>query len=207
MNQDLVRHWQNIYTAKQPTELSWFQAEAETSLQLIESARLTADAQIIDVGGGASVLVDHLLMQGFEHITVLDLAEAALQRSQQRLGVNADQVNWLVANVLDVNFSTAQFDLWHDRAVFHFLITEQDRQQYLAQVLHALKSGAYLAISTFAEDGALKCSGLDVQRYSPQQLIDFFGSIEFDVIHQGKALHMTPAGNQQKFSYVLLRKK
>lgn len=175
-------------------------------MQLIESAHLNANAQIIDVGGGASVLVDHLLTQGFEHITVLDLAEAALQRSQQRLGLNADQVNWLVANVLDVNFSAAQFDLWHDRTVFHFLITEQDRQQYLAQVLHALKSGAYLAISTFAEDGVLKCSGLDVQRYSPQQLIDFFGSIEFDVIHQGKALHMTPAGNQQKFSYVLLRK-
>ena len=176
-------------------------------MRLIQKAQLNPEAEIIDVGGGASVLVDQLLEQGFKHITVLDLAEAALQKSQVRLGERANKVTWLIANIVEVEFADHQFDLWHDRAVFHFLTEHNDQQRYLQKVTAALKSGGYLVISTFAEDGALKCSGLPVQRYSTQELINFFGQSAFDVVEEGKEVHITPAGNEQKFSYLLLRKK
>lgn len=207
MSQPLTKHWQTIYSTKDPKEVSWFQAQASTSLRLIQKAQLNLEAEIIDVGGGASVLVDQLLEQGFKHITVLDLAEAALQKSQVRLGELANKVTWLIANIVEVEFADHQFDLWHDRAVFHFLTEHNDQQRYLQKVTAALKSGGYLVISTFAEDGALKCSGLPVQRYSTQELIHFFGQSAFDVVEEGKEVHITPAGNEQKFSYLLLRKK
>ena len=207
MSQPLTQHWQTIYSTKDPKEVSWFQAQASTSLRLIQKAQLNLEAEIIDVGGGASVLVDQLLEQGFKHITVLDLAEAALQKSQVRLGELANKVTWLIANIVEVEFADHQFDLWHDRAVFHFLTEHNDQQRYLQKVTAALKSGGYLVISTFAEDGALKCSGLPVQRYSTQELIHFFGQSAFDVVEEGKGVHITPAGNEQKFSYLLLRKK
>jgi len=207
MSQPLTQHWQTIYSTKDPKEVSWFQAQASTSLRLIQKAQLHPEAEIIDVGGGASVLVDQLLEQGFKHITVLDLAEAALQKSQVRLGELANKVTWLIANIVEVEFADQQFDLWHDRAVFHFLTEHNDQQRYLQKVTAALKSGGYLVISTFAEDGALKCSGLPVQRYSTQELIHFFGQSAFDVVEEGEEVHITPAGNEQKFSYLLLRKK
>ena len=207
MSQPLTQHWQTIYSTKDPKEVSWFQAQASTSLRLIQKAQLNPEAEIIDVGGGASVLVDQLLEQGFKHITVLDLAEAALQKSQVRLGELANKVTWLIANIVEVEFADHQFDLWHDRAVFHFLTEHNDQKRYLQKVTAALKSGGYLVISTFAEDGALKCSGLPVQRYSTQELIHFFGQSAFDVVEEGKGVHITPAGNEQKFSYLLLRKK
>ena len=207
MSQPLTQHWQTIYSTKDPKEVSWFQAQASTSLRLIQKAQLNPEAEIIDVGGGASVLVDQLLEQGFKHITVLDLAEAALQKSQVRLGELANKVTWLIANIVEVEFADHQFDLWHDRAVFHFLTEHNDQQRYLQKVTASLKSGGYLVISTFAEDGALKCSGLPVQRYSTQELIHFFGQSAFDVVEEGKGVHITPAGNEQKFSYLLLRKK
>ena len=131
MSQPLTQHWQTIYSTKDPKEVSWFQAQASTSLRLIQKAQLNPEAEIIDVGGGASVLVDQLFEQGFKHITVLDLAEAALQKSQVRLGELANKVTWLIANIVEVEFADHQFDLWHDRAVFHFLTEHNDQQRYL----------------------------------------------------------------------------
>jgi len=198
-------HWEKVYTTKAVTEVSWFQEHAELSLKLIRDAGVDTSASIIDVGGGASTLVDDLLAQGYRDLTVLDLSRAALAAARSRLGDRAADVKWVEANVLEAEFPQQVFDVWHDRAVFHFLTTEEERHAYVKQVLHAVKQGGLAIVATFAEDGPERCSGLPVHRYSADELHAEFGE-PFVLLGHEKELHHTPGGSEQKFVYCFCRK-
>ncbi|HEY7772029.1 MAG TPA: class I SAM-dependent methyltransferase [Marinagarivorans sp.] len=198
-------HWEKVYSTKAATDVSWFQEQAQPSLSLIGDANSSGSASIIDVGGGASTLVDGLLANGYENVTVLDLSKAALNTAKARLGLKAEPVRWLDANVLEVEFAKNTFDVWHDRAVFHFLTTQEERQAYVCQVLHSVKPGGTMIIATFAEDGPTQCSGLPVMRYSAAQLQAEFGQ-PFELIGHKKELHRTPGGSEQQFIYGVFKK-
>lgn len=198
-------HWEKIYSSKKPDEVSWFQAHAKTSLKIIENAQVAATANMIDVGGGASTLVDDMLDQGFKNITVLDLSGTALQAAQNRLGDMAKQVNWYEANLLEANLPARQYDVWHDRAVFHFLTNQTDRDQYIDQVMKAIKPRGLVIIATFAEDGPQKCSDLPVIRYNREQLQCQFGA-SFQLLSSEQESHHTPWGAVQQFTYCVFRK-
>lgn len=197
-------HWEEIYRTKGPEQVSWFQAEATLSLQLIQQAALPRDSAIIDVGAGASTLVDGLLAAGNRRITALDLSGAALARSQARLAGAAALVTWREGDVLTAALERAAFDLWHDRAVFHFLTDPADRARYVAQARHAVRPGGYVLVATFAEDGPTRCSGLEVVRYAPDALHAEFGA-EFRVVESRRQMHHTPWGAPQAFTYCLCR--
>lgn len=198
-------HWENVYTTKAADEVSWFQEHAALSLKLIQEAGLPLTASIIDVGGGASTLVDDLLASGYENVTVLDLSGAALATAKARLGARAADVQWLDANILDAELGLNTYDLWHDRAVFHFLTSEQERCAYVRAVLRAVKPGGLVIVATFAEDGPSKCSGLPVMRYDAKELHAEFGET-FVLLGHEKESHHTPGGNEQKFVYCFCRK-
>lgn len=193
-------HWENVYSTKAAEEVSWFQEHARLSLQIICDSALAPDGRIIDVGGGASTLVDDLLSAGFSKITVLDLSAAALARAKARLGSRAASVQWLEANILDVTLPASTYDVWHDRAVFHFLTSESERHRYVEQVLHAVKPGGLVIVATFAEDGPEKCSGLPVMRYSADGVHAEFGNT-FELLGSQRESHLTPTGKEQKFVY------
>lgn len=199
------QHWEKVYSTKSATEVSWFQQHAELSLQLILDANTSPTASIIDVGGGASVLVDDLLAHGYQNVSVLDLSGAAIATSTSRLGPAASQVTWIEANILEIELPAASYDVWHDRAVFHFLTHEQDRQAYVEQVMRAVKPGGLVIVATFAEDGPVECSGLPVVRYSARQLHSEFGE-PFILLGHKKESHQTPGGKQQKFVYCFCRR-
>lgn len=197
-------HWEHVYETKAPTEVSWFQEHAEQSLRLIERTGVARDGRIIDVGGGASTLVDDLLAGGYSGLTVLDLSITALHEAQERLGERAGDVHWIQGDILERELPEHAFDLWHDRAVFHFLTSEDDRHAYVAKVLRALKPGGHVIVATFAEDGPTRCSGLPVMRYSPEELHGQFGS-SFALLKQEREDHHTPFGSVQKFIYCYCR--
>lgn len=198
-------HWEMVYTTKSATEVSWFQEHAALSFKLIRDASTPLTASIIDVGGGASTLVDDLLAYGYKNVTVLDLSGSALATAKTRLGETASSVQWLEANVLEVEFPVHSFDVWHDRAVFHFLTTEDERHAYVRAVLRAVKPGGPVIVATFAEDGPTKCSGLPVMRYSANELHAEFGE-PFLLLGHEKESHHTPGGSEQKFVYCFCRK-
>ena len=198
-------HWENVYTTKATDTVSWFQEHAETSLKLIQSIPAGKNASIIDVGGGASTLVDDLLSSGYSNISVLDLSGAALEAAKKRLGISAEKVTWVEADITDVNLPEYQFDLWHDRAVFHFLTQAEDRKAYVNAVLASVKPGGHIIISTFAEDGPTQCSGLPVVRYSAESLHTEFGK-HFLLQQHFYESHNTPFGTVQKFVYCHLIK-
>jgi len=195
-------HWKAIYAKKDPRLVSWFQEHAETSLRLIQEYAKNKNAHIIDVGAGASILVDDLLGAGYKNIDVLDISEDALSVVKQRLASKAKAINWISANILDADLSRHQYDLWHDRAVFHFLTDEEDRKTYVDQVLKALKPGGQVIISTFGVDGPLMCSGLPIVRYDHKSLHNEFGHA-FELLEHGQEDHLTPDGSVQKFVYCL----
>lgn len=197
-------HWEKVYTTKAATHVSWFQEHAAMSLQLITRQSVPLSASIIDVGGGASTLVDDLLDAGYRKLTVLDLSGAAIATAKARLGERAVLVQWLEANVLEERLPPHRFDVWHDRAVFHFLTTEQEREAYVQQVLRAVKPGGLIIVATFAEDGPTQCSGLPVMRYSANDLHAQFGA-PFELLGHEMESHMTPGGNEQKFVYCFCR--
>ncbi|HIP81241.1 MAG TPA: class I SAM-dependent methyltransferase [Leucothrix mucor] len=197
-------HWEDIYTTKDSKQVSWFQEHAETSLKLIQQHVGDKKASIIDIGAGASTLVDDLLEQGYNNLNVLDISKHALAIAQKRLGDKQQQINWLSTNILEASLPQHQYDLWHDRAVFHFLTDEEDRQKYVQQVLKALKPNGKVIISTFGPDGPLKCSGLPIVRYSSDSLHNEFGSA-FTLLKHGKEDHLTPDGSVQKFIYCYCR--
>lgn len=201
---DRKAHWERVYETKAATEVSWFQTQADVSRELIESVASDRARAIIDVGGGASVLVDDLMSAGYSHLTVLDLSRAALDQARARMGSTADRVTWLEADVLNVDVPRAAFDVWHDRAVFHFLTDPADRRRYVAQVRHALNPGGAIVIGTFAVDGPLKCSGLDVARYSAEQLAAELGT-DFVLITSRRHEHTTPWGAPQAFTFCVCR--
>lgn len=197
-------HWDRLYRAKSPTEVSWYQPEATLSLDLIRRVAPERAAPIIDVGGGASTLVDGLLDTGYESLTVLDVAPAALALAARRLGERGSRVRWLVADVLDAPLRDAAFGLWHDRAVFHFLTNPVDRERYVAQAQRAVRPGGYVIVASFSLEGPKTCSGLDVVRYSPESMHDEFGR-EFRLLDSVREDHHTPAGKVQAFVYCLCR--
>ncbi|WP_323844292.1 class I SAM-dependent methyltransferase [Microbulbifer magnicolonia] len=198
-------HWEKIYSSKSEDEVSWFQEHAEVSVRLIEQTGAPKSANIIDVGGGASKLVDDLLDKGYDNLTVLDLSGQALAKAQHRLGARADKVRWLEGNILEIDLPQQAYDVWHDRAVFHFQTDERERKAYVDAVLRAVKPGGHVIVATFAEDGPEKCSGLPVVRYSADQLHGEFGA-PFDLLGQEREEHHTPAGVVQRFVYCFCRK-
>lgn len=197
-------HWEQVYRSRTPQGVSWFQPEAAVSLRLIRAAT-DGRAAVIDVGGGASTLVDGLLDAGYRELTVLDLSGAALAAAQQRLGARAAGVHWLEADILRAALPCRAYDLWHDRAVFHFLTDAAERAAYVDQVLHAVKPGGHVIVASFAEDGPEKCSGLPVMRYAPDALHAEFGA-PFELLHHEREAHETPGGAVQQFVYCFCRK-
>lgn len=197
-------HWQQVYQTKAPDSVSWYQPTAARSLTLLREGGLGPQSAVIDVGGGASRLVDALLEEPVGPITVMDLSEAALGLARQRLGERAREVTWLVGDITKVSLPAQAYDLWHDRAVFHFMTTPESRQAYLQTLQHALKPGGHVVMSTFAEDGPERCSGLPVQRYSRQELMHALGP-RFVLLAHERELHTTPSGAQQAFNHTLLR--
>ncbi len=196
-------HWDTIYRTKPWRGVSWFQREAQVSLALIQRVAPARSARIIDVGGGASTLVDGLIAAGYDHLTVLDLSGSALALARTRLGPDA-RVTWIEADVRTAALPAAGFDVWHDRAVFHFLTSAGDRARYVHQVRTALVAGGFAIVATFAEDGPDRCSGLPVERYSAESLHQQFGS-GFRLIDSVRELHVTPSGATQAFVYGLFQ--
>ena len=198
-------HWEHIYSTKSSDTVSWFQNHANQSLRLIHNTGLGKNATIIDVGGGASTLVDDLLSEGYSNLTVLDLSSAALAVAKQRLNKHADCVHWAEGDITRAELPVHHFDIWHDRAVFHFLTNPYDRHAYVEQVFRAVRPGGHVIIATFAEDGPDKCSGLPVMRYQPETLHAEFGDAFLLVEHEKEA-HHTPTGVVQQFVYCYCRK-
>jgi 2-polyprenyl-3-methyl-5-hydroxy-6-metoxy-1,4-benzoquinol methylase len=197
---DTKSHWEKVYRTKQPNEVSWYRPHLEISLQLIDNAAPNRIAQIIDVGGGESTLVDDLLARGYRNLSVLDISLIALDVAKRRLGSSAVAVNWLCGDVTTITFPRHQYDIWHDRAVFHFMTHAEDRAAYVRQVAHAVKPGGHVIVATFGPEGPTKCSGLEVVRYGPESLHGEFGA-GFRLVKHLTELHRTPAGSIQQFTY------
>jgi SAM-dependent methyltransferase len=196
---DRQAHWQNVYTSKGETEVSWFQNRAAISLEFIAAAKIRSDAAIIDIGGGASRLVDALLDDGYTNLTVLDVSDAALAASRERIGPRAESVKWVAADVTTWRPSEP-YDLWHDRAAFHFLTEERDRQAYVACLKTALRDGGQAIIGTFALNGPERCSGLPVMRYDAAGLAAVLGP-RFRLLTSRVEEHRTPWGASQIFQF------
>ena len=196
---DRKAHWQDIYKNKSCEDVSWYQQEPLLSLDLIHSTQITHNDAIIDVGGGASVLVDHLYDEGFSNLSVLDISANALSCAKERLGDAAKDIAWLESDV--TQFKAPQsYSLWHDRAVFHFLTDADDRLSYVETMSNALKPGAHAIIATFSLDGPEKCSGLNIVRYSPETMSAALGE-NFQLVETSTEEHKTPAGSSQSFVY------
>ena len=202
-------HWENVYTTKGEDEVSWFQQSPAPSLELIVQAGAARESAIIDIGGGASRLVDHLVAQGFEDVTVLDLSGAALAAAKSRLeshlGARAERVRWIVADA--TTWEPARpYDIWHDRAAFHFLTDANDRAAYIARLGRGLKIGGHAIIATFALDGPEKCSGLPVERYDSASLGQTLGAA-FKLAHTQRHEHATPWDSRQIFQFSVFRRE
>ena len=198
-------HWEKIHSANAPDSVSWYQAHADLSLRMIRSTGISVSAAIVDVGGGASTLVDDLLLAGYTNLSVLDLSASALNKARRRLGAAAEMVNWVEADVTTASLAVNAFDLWHDRAVFHFLTAPEGRAAYVASVLRSVNLGGHVIVATFAEDGPTRCSGLPVIRYRADELHAEFGK-PFSLVSQEREVHRTPAGAEQKFVYCRFRR-
>jgi len=197
-------HWENIYANKQMNEVSWFQQEPTTSLALIQKNTQSKDDAIIDVGGGDGFLVDNLLDLGYTNITVLDISANAINKAKARLGINADKVKWIESDITEF-IPTEQYDIWHDRAVFHFLTQEKDIEYYKILVNENISDNGYFILATFADDGPEKCSGLQVCKYSEKDMGNSFSTI-FKVKKSLKDKHLTPFGTIQSFTFSVFRK-
>ena len=198
-------HWQAVYSQKAPDEVSWYRPHLDRSLAFIRSCGMTPDSRIVDVGGGASTLVDDLLAEGYDDLAVIDLADAALAVARERLGDRAAMVDWVVGDVTTELLPECSVDMWHDRAVFHFLTEESARSAYLGQVMRCVKPGGYVLVATFGLDGPEKCSGLPVARYDPEGIHAAFGNT-FDKVGEAAEVHETPSGGVQSFVYCFCRR-
>lgn len=200
---DRVAHWENVYSTKQTTEVSWFEAEPTTSLNLIDRV-LPQGGRIIDVGGGASFLVDRLVANACWEVTVLDIASSAIEHARKRLGETACKVHWICDDITETS-QLEKYDVWHDRAVFHFLTNPYDRQAYLNRLNESVVSGGYFVVATFAPDGPEKCSGLPVCRYSVDGLETVLGR-GFKLVSNTELGHVTPTGKTQQFTLAVFQK-
>jgi SAM-dependent methyltransferase len=197
-------HWDKIYAEKSQGTVSWYRPHLETSLKLIERAAPARPAPIIDVGGGESTLVDDLLARGFQNVSVLDVSQTAVDVTKRRLGAASESVHWLVGDITTIKLEPCTYDVWHDRAVFHFLTSSDERIAYVGQVARAVKTGGHVIISTFGPEGPTKCSGLEVIRYDAESLHKEFGA-RFHLLEKSKELHQTPFGTVQQFLYCFCR--
>jgi len=198
-------HWEHIYKSKGVREVSWFQEHAAQSVGLIKKTGVSLGAKIIDVGGGASTLVDDLLDNGYSEITVLDISETALRRSQNRLGQRASLVTWLQLDITQAELDPNFYDVWHDRGVFHFLTNETDRALYVQAVRRSVKTGGHIIVASFGLNAPEKCSGLNVVRYSAEGMHREFGN-DFELVDTTTEVHHTPFGTDQQFIYCYCRK-
>lgn len=199
-------HWERVYSTKTSEEVSWFEATPAVSVALLERAGLHQHSRVIDIGGGDSTLVDALLARGVRHVSVLDLSEAALRRAHHRLGEPARNAIWVAADVTQLPLKSGAFDLWHDRAVFHFLTDASDRDRYVSSAAECIRPGGHLAVATFAHDGPSRCSGLDVCRYDAEALHAVFER-RFDRVECFPHIHQTPWGADQRFTFCLFRRR
>ncbi len=196
-------HWEQVYQDKPVDQVSWFQREPRRSLELIEASGTSKDAPIIDVGAGASVLVDQLLLNGYTDLSVLDISKNALDISKRRLGNHATDVAWLVDDVTEFQPGRS-YALWHDRAVFHFLTDPSQQSAYRSALMRALASGGQAIIGTFAVDGPLRCSGLEIAQYDAARMQAVMGA-DFTLLQESRESHTTPAGSIQNFAWFRLR--
>jgi SAM-dependent methyltransferase len=202
---DRKDHWEHVYSTKAETGVSWYQDEPRLSLELIGAVAPAVGGRIIDVGGGASVLVDRLLDLPFAEIAVLDISETALGKARARLGGRAERVRWVVADVTE-GPELGAFDVWHDRAVFHFLTDAEDRRSYVQLARRTVPEGGHLIIATFAVDGPKRCSDLDVCRYNARSLASELGE-GFSIVREARETHTTPWGSSQAFVYGVFRRE
>jgi 2-polyprenyl-3-methyl-5-hydroxy-6-metoxy-1,4-benzoquinol methylase len=192
-------HWENVYQTRQLTEVSWYQPVPETSLSFIAEANLPKDARIIDIGGGDSFLVDHLLKLGYTNISVLDISASAIERAKERLGDKSNSVTWIVSDISEFN-PEIKYDLWHDRAAFHFLTDENDITRYTTMISNSIRQGGTLVLGTFSEQGPKKCSGLEIRQYSESSMAAMLQS----TFRKTKCLtldHSTPFNTVQNFTF------
>lgn len=197
-------HWENIYLTKKPEEVSWYQKSPSLSLKFIEKSQLYKSSSIIDIGGGDSLLADHLLRLGYQNITVLDISKKSIERAKKRLGKDAKSVRWIVSDIIQFVPDT-EYDLWHDRAAFHFLSTENEINKYIDIAYRSLKEEGIAVIGTFSLKGPLKCSGIEVMRYSEQSMADRLHP-RFKKIECLSVDHITPAESRQNFTYCRFKK-
>jgi 2-polyprenyl-3-methyl-5-hydroxy-6-metoxy-1,4-benzoquinol methylase len=199
-----ANHWEKIYREKASDAVSWYRPHLEMSLDLIEKAAPARSAAILDIGGGESTLVDDLLARGYQDVTVLDISSTAIEVTKQRLGVASERVQWVTADIAKADLSPRAYDVWHDRAVFHFLTAAEQRAAYVYQVAQAVKPGGHVLVSSFGPEGPTKCSGLEVVRYDAESLHAQFGK-RFRLLESFKELHETPFGTTQQFLYCYCR--
>jgi SAM-dependent methyltransferase len=204
-NPVFMDHWQAIYRDKSEAQTSWFRAHLDESLRLIDALDLPLATPLIDVGGGRSTLAADLFARGFVDVTVLDIAESALIAMRERLGADAARVHWVVADITTVALPATHYGLWHDRAVFHFLVDEATRKRYVAQAAGSVPAGGLAIIATFAADGPERCSSLPVRRYDADALAAEFQPA-FERVAAAREEHLTPWGDTQPFTYVVLRR-
>jgi 2-polyprenyl-3-methyl-5-hydroxy-6-metoxy-1,4-benzoquinol methylase len=199
------QHWDEVYSAKSPTEISWYQPHLELSLALIERVAPSRSATIVDIGGGASTLVDDLILRGYTDISVLDISQTAIQGTKRRLGPSAKQVEWLVGDVCELELAASRYGLWHDRAVFHFLTLPKQRASYVTKAAASIKKKGHLIVSTFGPEGPMRCSGLETARYDTGALEAEFGS-SFRLADSQMEWHTTPSARKQQFLYCLFQR-
>ncbi|MDA9338874.1 nodulation S family protein [Flavobacteriaceae bacterium] len=205
MKKYLEDHWQNVYDKKNENEVSWYQKSPKLSLEFVKRLNLSLDAEIIDIGAGESRLVDNLLEMGFVNLSVLDISSKSIEKTKKRLGLKSKLVNWIVSDINNFN-PTKKYDLWHDRAAFHFLKDSVEIDNYVKLVKSSLHNQGNLIIATFSENGPLKCSGLEVSRYSENSISDLFNN-DFELIKSQKSIHKTPFNTSQEFLFSKFKKK
>jgi trans-aconitate methyltransferase len=199
-----MKYWDEIYTSRPSNELGWYQQTPETSLSLIDSLSLDGKTGIIDIGGGDSLLTEFLLERGFADLSLLDVSENAIKRSRQRLGDVAERIQWIISDIVDFK-PGRRFDLWHDRACFHFLTSEEEVSTYARLAQGAVNPGGHMILGAFAQNGPEKCSGLPVQRYGREQIEQVFS--EFELLRDLHLVHLTPSGGEQNYIFCLLKRK
>jgi SAM-dependent methyltransferase len=204
MNSEI--HWRTVFESKASAAVSWYQPHLELSLGMISRIGVIQECKLLDVGGGDSTLIDDLIQRGCSGVTVLDIASTAIERAKQRLGEASLGVIWKVGDILLTPLPDHYFDVWHDRAVFHFFVEEQSRREYVSRASDAIKPGGHLIIATFASDGPDRCSGLPTMRYSQSGLAQEFKR-EFTLIESQTESHLTPQGREQRFIYCRFRRK
>ena len=197
---DMQAHWEHLYRTKAPNKTSWYQPHLETSLDWVVRAAGDHSAAIIDIGAGESTLIDDLLGHGYVALTVLDVSDQAIRKAKQRLGPAASRIRWILSDITEATLAADAYDVWHDRAVFHFLVEPEQRVAYVRQLVRSLRAGGQVVIATFGPDGPAKCSGLDVQRYDATSLQRELGT-SFHLVRNALVLHKTPFGTTQQFLY------